>query len=322
MSAAKVETRAAARVDAGGLARRLRAWRDQHAYSLWSSLRRFWQRPLASLLTVGVMAVAIALPAGLAVALANAERFAGGVRESREIALFLRVEVDAAGARRLAGELRQRGDVATVTAKTPEEGLQEFRRMSQLADALPLLDGNPLPHVLQVQPRGDGKALADALRQRPEVELVQHDAVWRERLAAWLGFGERLLWVVAALLCLGLLLVVGNTVRLEIGARREELAVLQQLGATDGFVRRPFVYLGLCYGLAAGALALALMAVAGLALQSPLAALLASYGGQFRLQGIGPVGALALLALAGLAGWLGAWLASGHHLRQTRPTDL
>jgi cell division transport system permease protein len=323
MSAAKTESRAAAaRVGEGGFFRRFRAWRAQHAYSLVSSLGRFLQRPLASLLTVGVMAVAIALPLGLGVALANLERFSGSVRESREVSLFLRVDVDAAVAQHLAEALRQRPDVAAVTIKTPEQGLAEFRQMSELAGSLELLGENPLPSVLVVQPRDDGKALAAALRQRPEAELVQHDAVWRERLSAWLDFGERLLWVVAALLGLGVLLVVGNTVRLEIGARREELAVLQQLGATDGFVRRPFVYLGLWYGMAAGALALALMAVAGSALQAPLATLLSSYGGQFRLQGIGPIGALALLAAAGAAGWLGAWLASGHHLRQTRPTDL
>ena len=322
MSAAKAEPRAAARVNEGGFFRRFRAWREQHAYSLVSSLGRFLQRPLASLLTVGVMAVAIALPLGLGVALANLERFSGSVRESREIALFLRVDLDAAAVRRFADELRQRGDVAAVTIKTPEQGLAEFRQMNELAGSLELLGENPLPAVLIVQPRDDGKALAVALRQRPEAELVQHDAVWRERLSAWLAFGERLLWVVAALLGLGVLLVVGNTVRLEIGARREELAVLQQLGATDGFVRRPFVYLGLWYGLAAGGLALALMAAAGWALQPPLATLLANYGGQFRLQGIGLVAAGALLAAAGAAGWLGAWLASGHHLRQTRPTDL
>ena len=310
------------RVGEGGFFRRFRAWREQHAYSLVSSLGRMLRRPIASLLTIGVMAVAIALPLGLGVALANIERFSGNVRESREISVFLKPAVNAATAGRVADELRQRPDVAAVTIRTPEQGLAEFRQMSDLADSLDLLDENPLPSVLVVQPRDDGKALADALRRQPDADLVQHDAVWRERLSAWLAFGERLLWVVAALLGLGVLLVVGNTVRLEIGARREEIAVMQQLGATDGFVRRPFVYLGLCYGVAAGLLALGLLAGAGIALQSSLAGLLASYGGQFRLQGLDAAGAGMLLAVAGFAGWLGAWLASGHHLRQTRPTDL
>ena len=123
-------------------------------------------------------------------------------------------------------------------------------------------------------------------------------------------------------LALGVLLVVGNTIRLDIGNRREEIAVLQQLGATDSFIRRPFIYLGAWYGLAAGAAALGLLALAGLLLQPSLAALAGSYGSGFTLRGPPPLAALALLAATTAIGWLGAWLASGHHLRQTRPTDL
>ena len=313
---------AARRVHPGGLGARLRAWRDQHAYSLVSSLGRFFQRPLATLLTVGVMAVAIALPLGLGLVLKNVERLSGSVQASREIGVFLKMEVGVPQARHIADELRARADVEAVTLKTPDEGLAEFRRASDLAGALDALGDNPLPSVLVVRPRDDGAVLAAALQQRPDVDLVQYDAKWRQRLGAWLAFGARLTVVIAALLGLGVLLVVGNTVRLEIGARREEIAVMQQLGATDGFVRRPFLYLGAWFGLAAGALALALLTAAGLALQPPLAALVASYGSGFRLEGVGPVAGLAVLAATGVIGWLGAWLASGHHLRQTRPTEI
>jgi cell division transport system permease protein len=313
---------ATARVKEGGLFRRLRAWREQHVYSLVSSLGRCLQRPIATLLTVGVMAVAIALPLGLALALANVERLSGSVRESREVSAFLKLDINAGQAQQLAEELGQRPDVAIVTLKTPAQGLEEFRRMSELAGALELLDGNPLPTVLVLQPRDDGAALAQSLRQRPEVALVQHDAVWRQRLTAWLDLGQRLLWVVGSLLGLGVLLVVGNTIRLEFGARRDEIEVMQQLGATDGFIRRPFIYLGLWYGLAAGALATALLFGAVAALQPALTALTRSYGSAFRLDGADLRGALAILAAGALLGWAGAWLASGHHLRQTRPTDL
>ncbi len=311
-----------ARVKEGGLFRRLHAWREQHVYSLVSSLGRCLQRPIATLLTVGVMAVAIALPLGLALALANVERLSGSVRESREVSAFLKLGINPGQAQQLADELGKRPDVAIVTLKTPAQGLQEFRRMSELTGALELLDGNPLPTVLVLQPRDDGAALAQSLRQRPEVALVQHDAVWRQRLTAWLDLGQRLLWVVGSLLGLGVLLVVGNTIRLEFGARRDEIEVMQQLGATDGFIRRPFIYLGLWYGLAAGALATALLFGAVAALQPALTALTQSYGSAFRLDGADFRGALAILAAGALLGWAGAWLASGHHLRQTRPTDL
>jgi len=322
---ARADTRSAptaTRVAPMGVGARFRAWREQHAFSLVSSLGRFFQRPFATLLTVGVMAMAIALPLGLGIALGNLQRLSGSLQASREIGLYLRVEVDAAQAERLATELRARRDVSAVELRTPAEGLAEFRKLSDLGEAVAMLGENPLPTVLRVTPLDDGAALAAQMRVRPEVELVQHDEGWRRRLDAWLGFGTTLVLVLAGVLALGVLLVVGNTIRLDIGNRREEIAVLQQLGATDGFIRRPFIYLGAWYGLAAGAAALGLLALAALALRPSLAALAGSYGSGFALHGPPAMAVVALLMASTFIGWLGAWLASGHHLRQTRPTDL
>lgn len=313
---------AAERVKSGGIGGRVRAWREQHLYSLVSSLGRLARRPFATGMTVGVMAIAIALPLGLSLALGNIERFSGSVSESREIGVFLKADVTEAQAREIATGIGQRPDVQAVTVRTPEQGLEEFRAMSDLAGALDVLEENPLPTVLVVQPTGDGDTLAADLRELPQADIVQHDAVWRQRLSAWLAFGERVVQVVAALLGLGVLLVVGNTVRLDIGARSEEIAVLQHLGATDAFVRRPFLYLGAWYGLAAGLLAGILLVLAGGLMQGRLSALVASYGSQFALSGPGWRGSLAVLAGAAAMGWLGAWLATGHHLRRTRPTDV
>lgn len=319
---ARAKPAAAERRKSGGLGSRLRAWREQHLYSLVSSLGRLAARPVATGLTVGVMAIALALPLGLGMALGNIERFSGSVTESREIGVFLKHDVTVAQARDLATGIGARADVAGVSVRTPDEGLAEFRAMSDLAGALDVLEDNPLPTVLVVQPKGDGDALAADLRQLPQADIVQHDAAWRQRLSAWLAFGERVVQVVAVLLGLGVLLVVGNTVRLDIGARSEEIAVLQHLGATDAFVRRPFLYLGAWYGLAAGLLAGLLLLVAGMLMQGRLSALVASYGTQFALSGPGLRGSLLLLAGSALMGWLGAWLATGHHLRRTRPVDV
>lgn len=319
---ARTKPAAAERKKSGGIGGRFRAWREQHLYSLVSSLGRLASRPVATGLTVGVMAIAIALPLGLGLALGNIERFSGSVTESREIGVFLKPEVTGAQAQALADAIATREDVSGVGVRTPEEGLAEFRAMSDLAGALDVLEDNPLPTVLVVQPKSDGDALAADLRQLPQADIVQHDAAWRQRLSAWLAFGERVVQVVAVLLGLGVLLVVGNTVRLDIGARSEEIAVLQHLGATDAFVRRPFLYLGAWYGLAAGLLAGALLLVAGVLMQGRLSALVASYGTQFALSGPGLRGSLLLLAGSALMGWLGAWLATGHHLRRTRPVDV
>ena len=297
----------------------LRHWLGLHAHGLLSSLGRMASRPLASLLTVTVMAIAIMLPVALALTLANVQRFSGDVQASRQVTVFLHQDIGMDRANAIAGQLRARHDVAAVTVRSPAEGLAEFRKMSDLAPALDALDGNPLPAVLLIEPADDGAAVAASLKSMPEVEVVQQDSVWRERLSAWLELGRRVAWVLAALLGAGALGVVGNTVRLDVQNRSEEIGVLQFLGATDGFVRRPFLYLGALHGLFAGAMALALLALAGGLLQPPLARLVASYGSHFGLQGPGALGAVALLAGPLLLGWLGAWLATGHHLRRNRP---
>lgn len=299
---------------------RIAAWCDHHLQSLGASLGRMLRRPWATLLTVGVMAVALSLPLGLALVLDNIARLGGSVEQAREAAVFLRPDVPLERARTLAADLQGRADVAAVTVRSPDEGLAGLRAAGGevYAEAIAAVGGNPLPSVLIVRPRGDEDALLAALRALPEAELVQHDAVWRERLDRWLAFGARAVWVLAALLGLGALLVVGNTVRLDIQARREEIAILQSLGATDGFVRRPFLYLGALYGLAAGALALGLLTAAELALREPLRALAASYGSRFAVSGVDPVQAALVLAAAATLGWLGAGVVTGHFLRQTR----
>ena len=302
--------------------RRFGAWLEHHGFSIIASLGRMLRRPWATLLTVGVMAVALALPLGLAVVLGNVQQLGGQVQATREISVFLRPGQDVARAQALAAQLRARGDVQAVQVVQPAQSLATLRQRADLAAAIDALGDAAaqaaLPPLLRVTPKGDERALVDQLQAADGVEHVQYDALWRERLLAWLGFGTRAVQVLAALLGLGALLVVGNTVRLDIQARREEIGVLQLLGASDGFVRRPFLYLGAWYGLAAGALALGILSVAWLALQAPLATLTARYGSHFTLHGLSPLQALGVLAGAALLGWLGAGLVAGHYLRQTR----
>ena len=308
---------------AAGAGSGLGTWFDHHLYSLVASLGRVFRKPGAALLTVSVMALALALPLGLWLVLGNVERLAGNVERSREMSVFLRQDVADARAAALAGELRARSNIAGVVHVTPEQGLASLREGGALAGIVDAVgEDNPLPHLLVVTPAGDELMVAGSLEQLPEAEQVQHDVRWRERLDGWLRFGGRVSWVLAVLLGLGALLVVGNTVRLDIQSRREEIGVLQLLGATDGFIRRPFLYLGAWYGLAAGALAVALLGLAALALREPLATLAASYGSSFALSGIDLPWALAVIAGASLLGWLGAGLVTGHFLRQTRPTGL
>lgn len=302
---------------------RVGAWLGHHGFSIVASLGRLARRPWATLLTIGVMAMALALPLGLWVVLHNVQRLGGDVQASREVTLFLRMDVDAARAQAVADALRARRDVARVALVTPEQALAQMRNRDDLAAAIDALGADAaraaLPPVLRVTPRDDERALVAAVQALPETDRVQYDALWRERLQAWLGFGTRVVQVLAVLLGLGAVLVVGNTVRLDIQSRREEIGVLQLLGASDGFIRRPFLYLGAWYGLASAAVALGILTVAWIALQPALTELAARYGSDFALRGVSPPLAAGVLLAASALGWAGAGLVTGHYLRQSRP---
>lgn len=298
---------------------RLKAWREAHLYSLFSSIGRLMQRPWATLLTAGVMALALALPLCLAMLIGNVERFSGNFRASSDISLFLLPGMQAEAAQALAQRLQGEADVAAVLLRSPEQGLAEFRELADFSEALTLLDENPLPAVLVLTPAAgrDPLALAQRFQSWPEVDFVQHDALWRARLEAWLALGRHLTLLAAGLLGIGALLVVGNTVRLDIQGRAEEIRTVQLLGATDGFVRRPFLYLGTWYGVLAGVLALLVAMLVPRLLQTPVAALAESYGSGFRLHGLAPEWMALAQAVSMLLGWLGAWLATSHHLRRS-----
>ena len=302
---------------------RFAAWRAQHAAAFAASFGRLARRPFSSGLSLGVMAIALALPLALAWSLLQMEQLASRVQASRAIHVFLLPDAGVAQAERLADGLRTDAAVAAVRVKTPEQGLKEFRASSELANAVSILGENPLPAVLVVEPAaGDERALVARLQQLPGVEFVQHDGVWQRRLQAWLGFGSRLLILLGAVFALGAVLAVANNIRLDIATRETEIAVLQQLGASDGYIRRPFLYAGGLLGLSAGVLALAILIAAAAYIQPSLLDLIGSYGSGFRFAPLPLWLPAAVLAAAAGFGVLGAYLAVGHYLRLTRPVDL
>jgi cell division transport system permease protein len=304
---------------------RLRAWREQHLYSLFSSLGRLAARPWATALTLAVMSLAMTLPLLFWVLFDNARQVGGSVEDARAISVFLKSDLAAEAVQTLAQRVRERADVAAVQIKSPDQGLAEFRGQSGFADALKVLHYNPLPAVLVVMPRGDAQAaetaptLVTELQGDPAVDLVQYDAQWRQRLNAILALAARAAIVLAALLGMAALLVVGNTVRLDIQGRSDEIAVMQLLGANDGFVRRPFLYTGFWYGAFAGVLTLVLIGLVEWALAAPLAQLTTSYGHRFDVHGLALADMGAVLVAGALLGWLGAWLATSRHIALGQP---
>ncbi|MDJ0655963.1 MAG: permease-like cell division protein FtsX [Xanthomonadales bacterium] len=317
---------ASARPSKSGIASRLVAWWESHLFALVSSLGRITARPGTSLMTAGVIAVSLALPATLQVSLNSLGQLSGQWDQLNQVSLFLQPGTTGDEADTLAGQLRSRNDVDAVELIDPDQALDEFSRLSGFNQALDALPDNPLPWVLVVTPgpATDGLSRVDLLVSQlgelPQVEFAQFDRQWLTRFQSLLRIGQRTSGVMAVLLGIAVLLIVGNTIRLELQSRRDEIEVSKLLGATDGFVRRPFLYLGLWYGILGGLLAMVLVSAVLLALGGPVARLAETYQSDFRLVGLGLWEPLILVGGGGLTGWLGSWLAAGRQLSRIDPS--
>jgi cell division transport system permease protein len=301
----------------------LRHYLGLHRRNLLDALRRLASQPFASLLTVLVIAIALALPAGLRVLVNNAGALSDSWDSAADFAVYLKVDVSAENAARVAHSIEARPDVANVTVIDRSQALAEFRAKSGFGEALDALEGNPLPHTLVVRPRsgvaGDVEALAAAIRAIPETDLVQLDTAWVTRLRAMLVLVGRMVDLATVLLAIAVTIVVGNTIRLEINGRSVEIEVVKLVGGTDSFIRRPFLYLGFWYGLIGAAAAALIVTAALLALEPPVRAVATLYGSGFRLTGLPLRETAILLAGGALLGWAGAWLATARHLRAIEP---
>ncbi|MEO9079204.1 MAG: permease-like cell division protein FtsX [Rhodanobacter sp.] len=301
--------------------RRFANWREHHAWSAAASLRRLASRPLGSLLTMAVMGLALALPLAFYLLLGNVQRLGDALGQSQAISVFMQPGQTEQQTKLLATQLGDRPELAKVSVKSPQQGMEELGRMQGFSDALQTLDDNPLPWVLQLQPRAGisasalGQLVID-VRAMHNVDLVQDSGSWRQRLDALLGVGQRVVWVLASLLALAALLVVGNTVRVDIASRSEEIGVLLLVGASGAFVRRPYLYAGIWYGLFSGILAALLALAIEFALAAPVAQLSRSYDGQLQVGGLPPWLLLAVPLVAAALGWLGARLVSAWQLRK------
>jgi cell division transport system permease protein len=303
----------------------VKTWLARHAQTLLGSLGRMAQHPVATAMTVAVIAVALALPLFLAVLLQNTRTVTGHWNQAFELSVYLTKKASAERAAALAKQLKARPDVAEVRLITADQALADFRETSGFGKALDALDANPLPNVLIVTPTlaastTEGTTvLKTSIESQPDVETVQLDTEWVQRLNAMLEVLRRVVWLTGSLLGLSVILVVGNTIRLDILNRRSEIEVMKLVGATDGFARRPFLYSGIWYGLGGGVGAVALVAAAVAALARPLDHLAALYGSPFHLEGLRLVATARILGIAIGLGWLGSWIAATRHIREVDP---
>jgi cell division transport system permease protein len=294
-----------------------------HRANLAGAVTRLAGQPFASLLTILVIATALALPAGLRVAVNNADAVSDSWQSAADFTVYLKMDVSEEAARETARAIEQRADVAAVTVIDRDAALAEFRSRSGFGEALDALDGNPLPHTLVVHPADglatDVEALGQAISALPQAEVVQVDTEWVTRLRAMLALAGRLVDFATALLGLAVAIVVGNTIRLEINNRSVEIEVTKLVGGTDAFIRRPFLYLGLCYGLAGALAALLIIGLGLLLLGPPVQRVAALYGSSFSLAGLSLAESATLLAGGAFLGWAGAGLAAARHLRAIEP---
>jgi len=301
----------------------MRRYLDLHRQNFVDALRRLGRQPFATLLTVLVIAIAIALPAGLRVLVNNLGHLSGGWQSAAEFTVYFKRDVPTDRARALSRDVAARPDVANVQFIDRAAALAEFRARSGFGAALDALDGNPLPDALVVRPAsgaaGDVEGVAAALRKLPETDLVQLDTQWVARLRAMLALARRIVDLATALLGIAVAILVGNTIRLEIQNRSAEIEITKLVGGTDGFIRRPFLYLGACYGLAGAVLAWLLVAGTLAALGPPVSSLVSLYDSEFSLTGLSLRETAVLLAAGGLLGWAGAILATARHLRAVEP---
>jgi len=302
------------------------AYFARHAQTLLGSLGRMVNQPFATLMTMGVVAVALGLPLFLNLFLVNVRVATGNWNDAFDLSVYMDKKASTTRVQSLAKQLRQREDVAQVRVITADQALAEFRESSGFGKALDALTDNPLPDTLVVTPSlvastpQGTDALKNAIAGMADVQAVQLDTEWVKRLHALLEVLRRVVWLTAGLLGAGVVLIVGNTIRLDILNRRAEIEVMKLVGATDGFARRPFLYSGVWYGLGGGLMALILVVIAVAILAKPVDGLARLYGSQFRLQGLGFTTAAEVLALAVSLAWLGSWLAATRHIQAIEPT--
>lgn len=304
---------------------RLVAYLLRHLQTALASLGRASRTPFSSLITAGAIGIALALPAGLYVVLQEAQRLSGSLDDAAQISLFLKASVADAEAREVAARLRKWPEIGAVHAISKSEALEEFRRASGFGQALDALPENPLPAVLVLQPKAEhaqpqqAQGLLDRLRALPEVDIAQLDLEWLQRLSAIMELAQRGVLVAAGLLGLAVLLVIGNTIRLDIQSRRDEIVIMKLIGATNAFIRRPFLYAGFWYGLGGGLIAWFLVSLSLWLLREPVARLSSLYAGGFQVPSLDFHSTLALLALSAVLGVSGSLLAVSRHLGAIEP---
>ena len=285
--------------------------------------QRMFASPLAGTLNILVIGIALSLPAGMYVLLQNAQGLVAQLSDTPQISLFMNSDAKSDDLDRLRKQLEQHPSIDRVEFVPRAQALEQLRQSTGLADVIGGLQQNPLPDAFTVYPKPRSAKSLDELRielaKLPKVEVAQLDSEWAYKLEALLKFGRMMVLILACLLSLALVAITFNTIRLQILTQREEIEVSKLIGATNGFIRRPFLYFGATQGLLGGIMAWLIITLSLLLLNYELGTLAHLYASQFTLHPLSLGDSLTLLLFSMYLGWLGAWLSVARHLSQIEP---
>ena len=298
------------------------AYVSQHFAAFKSALRRLATSPLNTLLSLVVIGAALALPAAGWVVLDNLQHLAGNTSRTQQISVFMATDASRKDVAEVESRLR---DIAAGEWRfvSREDALKRMQATEGMAEIVAGLHKNPLPDAFFVEPADPQpetlERLAAIFKSWPKVAHVQLDSAWSKRFDAFLRIGKLAVTLLAGLFAGALIAVTFNTIRLQILAQAAEIEVAKLIGATDGFIRRPYYYFGALQGILGGLIAMLLVSAAVAVLSGPVSQLASLYATAFRLHGLGLDHSLLLLGVGALLGWLGAQLSVGLYLRQIEP---
>lgn len=296
-----------------------------HLRQCVNSLGNLYRTPFASLMTIGVLGFSITLPSTLYIMVENTEQVTEEWQQASEISLFLRTNVNETQAQQLVARLSTWDEISQVKYVSADEGLQEFQRLSGLGEALQYLDENPVPATVLVVPNSKHATptaagiLLDKLIKEREVDIGKLDIEWLERLYGLLAIAKELVYLLAILLFFAVVLIIGNTIRLNILNQRDEILVMKLVGATDAFIQRPFLYTGFWYGLLGGIMAWLTVSVILLWIGWSLESFMRQYSIQLDITGMN-INALGVMLLVSIMlGLMGSFLSVQKHVNEIEP---
>jgi len=308
------------------LKRRFSIWLLQHLQAFIFSLGQYIRYPIGNILTTAVIGISLALPSSFFLLLENAKQVTSGWDGTVQFSVFLKPEIELDAAKALVSILTADNAIEKVILIDKQQALDEYKRLSGFAEILDQLDENPLPHLLLIKPatslQADPNQLEPLFRQLSQldaVDLVQYDRQWIKRLLVLLDIIKRVILILSTLLAMAVLLIVGNTIRLSIYNRKQEIEITKLFGASNAFIQRPFLYSGLWYGLFGSIIAWLLISASLLILKEPIHKLAALYNSPFSMVTPSFSHFMILLLIGIILGLGGSWISVHRHIDAIEP---